>query len=219
MMYRTILFDLDGTLTDSKEGIVNCARHAIEALGDVPPEERVLAQFVGPPLRESFASFCGYGPEKVQEAVRLFRERYTALGQFENRAAPGMAELLARLRQRGYVLAVASSKREDLCVSICQRFGFAPSLSAIVGSAMSDNWSKADVVREALARLCLSADDASSILMVGDRKYDVIGARAFGIDCLGVDFFGYAPPGELEEAGAVAVADSAAAVEDFILGR
>ena len=218
-MYRTIMFDLDGTLTDSKEGIVNCARHAIRQLGDVPPEERILAQFVGPPLRESFAAFCGYGPEKAQEAVRLFRERYTAVGQFENRAAAGMAELLARLRQRGYELAVTSSKREDLCVSICRRFGFAPNLSAIVGSTMADNWSKADVVREAMDRLGLTADDAPSILMVGDRKYDVSGARAFGIGCLGVNFFGYAPPGELEEAGALAVVDSVDAAEEFILSH
>lgn len=216
-MYRWILFDLDGTLTDSGPGIVNCARHAITQLGDAPPPDALLRQFVGPPLQVSFSEMCGYSPEKTQEAIRIFRERYGPVGQYENTPAEGMAALLERLKAAGFVLALASSKREDLCLSICRRFGFAPHLEVIAGSAPASDWSKADVIREALRRLGLADADRPSVLMVGDRKYDVLGARACGIDCLGVSFFGYALPGELEEAGAIAVVDSLPALEAFLM--
>ena len=109
-MYRYLLFDLDGTLTDSKEGIMNCARWAIEQLGDTPPDDSILVQFVGPPLRESFLEFCRYPLEKAEEAMRLYRERYVPIGQFENEPAPGIAEVLKRLKDQGYTLALASSK-------------------------------------------------------------------------------------------------------------
>ena len=214
-MYRCILFDLDGTLTDSGPGIVNCARYAIEKLGDVPPPDQFLLQFVGPPLQNSFQDLCGYGPEKTAEAIRVFRERYGPKGQYENTPAEGMAGLLANLKAEGRTVALASSKREDMCLSVCQRFGFAPYLDVIAGSPPLGDWSKADVIREALRRLEIT--DPSSVLMVGDRKYDVLGARECGISCVGVSFFGYALPGELEEAGAIAIVDSAAALEKFLL--
>lgn len=214
-MYRCILFDLDGTLTDSGPGIVNCARYAITALGDPAPEDRFLLQFVGPPLQNSFMELCGYSREKTAEAIRIFRERYEPVGQFENSPAQGMKELLAKLKTAGYTTALASSKREDLCRSVCGRFGFTPYLDVIAGSPPAGDWSKADVIREALRRL--EIDDPASALMVGDRKYDVLGAKECGMACVGVRFFGYAPPGELEEAGAAAVVDSAAALEKYLL--
>ena len=96
-MYQYIFFDLDGTLTDSKEGILNCLRYAFEKLGDPVPPETELIKFIGPPLQDSFMSFCGYSQEKAIRAVKLFRERYAPIGKFENAAAPGMAELLRRL--------------------------------------------------------------------------------------------------------------------------
>jgi len=218
-MYRYILFDLDGTLTDSREGIVNCVRATIEGYGDPVPEEAVLLRFIGPPLQDSFIRFCGYSPEKALDAVERFRLRYEPVGQYENRAAPGMAELMGRLREKGRTLALASSKPENLCRSICARFGFAPHLAALVGSPPAGDWEKEDVIREVLRRLGLTAADLSQVLMVGDRKFDVLGARACGVDCAGVEFFGYAPPGELQEAGAVFVAASPEELEDFILAH
>lgn len=218
-MYHTILFDLDGTLTDSREGILNCLRYALEKLGEPVPEEQTLLRFIGPPLQDSFERFCGFSPEKALEAIRLFRERYAPIGKFENAAAPGLPEVCARLKERGYVLALASSKPEELCVPICERFGYAPSLSAIVGSPPVGDWEKADVIREAFRRLGLTEADRPSVLMVGDRKFDVLGAAACGIDCVGVEFFGYADPGELAEAGAVAVVKTAEELERFILGE
>ena len=218
-MYRYILFDLDGTLTDSREGIVHCVRETIESYGDVLPAEETLLRFIGPPLQDSFIRFCGYSSEKAAEAVERFRLRYAPVGQYENRAAPGMEALLGRLREKGYVLALASSKPENLCRSICARFGFAPHLTVLVGSPPNGDWEKEDVVREAIRQLGLTAADAPQVLMVGDRKFDVEGARACGVDCAGVEFFGYAPAGELEEAGAVAVVGTAEELEAFILAH
>ena len=214
-MYRYILFDLDGTLTDSREGIVRCVRETIAEYGGPVPEEETLLRFIGPPLQDSFVRFCGYSPAQAEDAVERFRLRYEPVGQYENRAAPGMAELMGRLREAGRVLALASSKPENLCVSICARFGFTPHLSALVGSPPRGDWEKEDVVREALRQL--EVTDPSQALMVGDRKFDVLGARACGVDCAGVEFFGYAPPGELEEAGAAVVVKTPEELEEFIL--
>lgn len=216
-MYRYILFDLDGTLTDSREGIVHCVRETILGYGDPLPEEEILLRFIGPPLQDSFIRFCGYSTGKAAEAVERFRLIYEPVGQYENRAAPGMEAVMARLKARGRVLALASSKPENLCVSICERFGFTPHLTALVGSPPHGDWEKEDVVREALRQL--GVEDPSQALMVGDRKFDVLGARACGVDCAGVEFFGYAPPGELREAGAVTVVSTPEALEAFILAH
>lgn len=218
-MYRYVFFDLDGTLTDSKEGILNCLRYAFEKLREPVPTEETLLQFIGPPLQESFIRWCGFTPERAAEGLRLFRERYVPIGKFENAPAPGMAELCRRLKERGYVLALASSKPEAMCVPICERFGFAPFLDVIVGSAPGDDWEKEDVIREAMGRLGLTEAQRDEILMVGDRKFDVLGARACGIACVGVEFFGYAQPGELAQAGAVAVVRTAEELETYILGH
>lgn len=218
-MYRYVFFDLDGTLTDSKEGILNCLRYAFEKLGEPVPTEETLLQFIGPPLQESFIRWCGFTPERAAEGLRLFRERYVPIGKFENAPAPGMAELCRRLKERGYVLALASSKPEAMCVPICERFGFAPFLDTIVGSAPGDDWEKEDVIREAMSRLGLTEAQREEILMVGDRKFDVLGARTCGIACVGVEFFGYAQPGELAQAGAVAVVRTAEELETYILGH
>lgn len=216
-MYHYIFFDLDGTLTDSKEGILNCLRYALEKMGRPVPPTETLLNFIGPPLQDSYMEYCGFTEEEALEGIRLFRERYAPIGKFENAAAPGMPELCARLKERGFVLALASSKPEEMCVPICEKFGFAPSMAAITGSPPVGDWSKADVIRETMRRLGLTEADKSAILMVGDRKFDVLGARECGIDCVGVEFFGYAAPGELAQAGAVAVVRTAEELEAFLL--
>ena len=214
-MYRTILFDLDGTLTDSKEGIFNCLRYAFEKLDEPMPPEDTLLRFIGPPLQDSFRNFCGFDRDTAERGVAYFRERYAVHGKFENAAAPGMPELCARLKARGYTLALASSKPEAMCRLICEKYGFTPSLDVITGSPPVGDWQKADVIRECLRRL--GKTDLADVVMVGDRKYDVEGAAACGLPCIGVEFFGYAQPGELAEAGAVAVVSDAAALEQWLL--
>lgn len=162
-------------------------------------------------------AYCGYDTETAARGVEVFRERYEPVGQYENQPAPGLRELLARLKERGYTLALASSKPEKLCLSICERFGFTQRLQTIVGSPIGADWQKADVIREVMRRLGLAEADKTSMLMVGDRKYDVLGAAECGLPCVGVEFFGYAAPGELAQAGAAAVVHTAAELETYIL--
>lgn len=217
-MYQYILFDLDGTLTDSKEGIINCFKYAIEKLGDPIPSEETLLSFIGPPLRHSFGSL-GYDEEKVELAIKTYRERYVPIGKYENKPVDGGVELCKRLRERGYHLAIASSKPRHMCVDICEKFGFAPYLEHIVGPMGDDHWTKADVIRETFRRFGLTDADLAQVLMVGDRMFDVEGAKECGIDCVGVEFFGYAAPGELMNAGAVAVVQTTEELEAYILNH
>ncbi len=218
-MIRTVLLDLDGTLTDSREGIINSVKYTIEKLGGTVPDQETLLRFIGPPLQDSFMEYCGYDRETALRGVAVFREWYVPVGQYENTPAPGMKEVLERLKAKGYALALASSKPEALCVSICQRFGFTPSLLTITGSPEGADWSKAEVIREAMRRLGLGEADKPSILMVGDRKYDVLGATECGLACAGVEFFDYAAPGELASAGAAVVVKTAEELEAYILSH
>lgn len=218
-MIHTVLFDLDGTLTDSREGIVNSVKYAIERLGGSMPDQQTLLKFIGPPLQESFMEHCGYDAETAGKAVEVFRERYIPIGQYENLPAPGMKEVLERLKAKGYVLALASSKPEELCVNICQRFGFTPSMTSVTGSPAGSSGDKASVIRDVMGRLGLTDADKTTVLMVGDRKYDVLGAAECGIPCVGVEFFGYAAPGELSDAGAAAVVQTPEELEAYILSH
>ena len=218
-MYRYILFDLDGTLTDSKEGILKSLRFTFEKLGRPMPSEETLIQFIGPPLQASFMEFTGMTAEEALEAIEVFSSRYVPIGKFENKPAPGLAQICMELKNAGRVLALASSKPEPLCVSICDRFGFSPALTCIAGSQPGGDSTKANVIRDCLARLNVPQEAYHQILMVGDRKFDVLGAKEVGLDCVGVEFFGYALPGELAEAGAVAVVQTPEELKDFILAH
>ena len=219
-MYRYIFFDLDGTLTDSKEGLFNSIRYALEKLGAPQPDETTLLKFIGPPLVDSYMEHCGFSAQQALEAEKIFQERYIPVGIYENAPAEGCVELFAHLKERGYRLAVASSKPESMCREICRRFGFAPYLDDISGSPLVGNKvTKADVIRNAMTHLGLTEADKNAILMIGDRKFDVLGAGECGIDCVGVEFFGYAEEGELEKAGAVAVVKTVAELENFILSH
>lgn len=215
-MYQYIFFDLDGTLTDSKEGIINSLKYAFTAMGEPVPSEEQLKTFIGPPLKQSFGSL-GYDEEKTARAIAIYRQRYIPIGKYENTPVEGGVELCRHLKDLGYGLALASSKPQHMCVDICQRFGFAPYLDQIVGPAGDDDWTKADVIREAMRRMGLRDQDKPKILMVGDRLYDVLGAKECGLDCVGVEFFGYAAHGELAEAGAVAVVQTTQELETYIL--
>ena len=216
-MYHYILFDLDGTLTDSKEGIFKSIHYALDKLGLPVPGDDVLRKFVGPPLWESFMAHCGMTRQEAEQAVTVFRERYTVKGLFENAAVAGCPELLRRLKDKGYRLALASSKPQSHCLPILERFGYADSLDVVAGSEGGGDEDKAAVIRKALARLGVPQEEMHRVLMVGDRMYDVRGAKDCGVDCVGVEFCGYADDGELKNAGAVAVVGTVAELERFIL--
>ena len=218
MEIKFAIFDMDGTLVDSM-GYWNrladeyLARFGLPGLSPALKEESIALTMLE--SAQLFIREFGLpgAPEQIAGEINaLMEEHYRT----DVPLKPGAAELLARLKGKGYVLALASSKPEELCVSICKRFGFTPHLSAIVGSPPLGDRSKADVIREAMAQLGLTEADRPAILMVGDRKFDVLGARECGVDCVGVRFFGYAPPGELEDAGAIAVAETVEELEAFI---
>lgn len=217
-MYRYLFFDLDGTLTDSSEGIFNCLRYALEKMGTPPLPHEVERLFIGPPLQDSFTAHCGYTRQQVLQAIQYFRERYLRLGIHEVAPVPGMQEALEELKRRGFVLTVTSSKENTACRTVVDNLGLTPYFTVVMGSTSDlSSCTKADVIRFTMQALGLTADDAPSILMVGDRKYDVLGARECGIACLGLDCCGFAPAGELEEAGAIAIVHTPEEMVAYIL--
>lgn len=208
----SVFFDLDGTLTDSGEGIINCAQLALRHYG-IPCEDReALRAFVGPPLRDSFPKF-GVPREKAEEAVEIFRSRYLTVGKFENRPYPGIRTLLEHLTAAGLRLCVATSKPETTAVEILRKFELADFFSVICGASMDGvRDTKAAVLAELLRRLPLH----QSAVMVGDTVFDVEGAAAHGIPTIGVSW-GYGDAAAMEAAGAAGIADTPEALEALLL--
>ena len=211
---RCVFFDLDGTLTDSGPGITASVAYALEKLGTEPPAREALRCFIGPPLLQSFARFCGFDEAKCREAVRLYREYFTAGGMFENSVYPGIPEALEGLRDAGFRLAVATSKPELFSREIVAHFGLAGCFEAVCGAAMDETRTeKAEVIRYALDSLGVSPEES---LMVGDREHDVLGAKAVGLPCLGA-LWGYGGREELTDAGASALAETPEGMAELIL--
>ena len=202
-MSNTILFDLDGTLTDSGEGIINCASLALEHFGIPVPDRETMRVFVGPPLAKTFREF-GVPADRTDEAIRVYRSRYIPIGRFENTPYPGIRELLETLRDRGHRLFIATSKPEGMSVEILEHFGLAHFFTDICGATMDGSRStKEDVI----AYLFGKNRGEGKILMVGDTVYDILGAKAHGIPAIGVAW-GYGNVRDMTEAGAIAIAES-----------
>ena len=209
-----ILLDLDGTLTDPYDGISRCVLHALTGLGRAAPSTDVLRSFIGPPLQESFAGL-GLDAASVVAAVGLYRERFTAVGLYENRVYEGIPEALTALRDAGHRLAVATSKPTVFAERIVEHFGLARHLDLVVGATLhGSRRHKADVIAVVLQELAGLPADA---VMVGDREQDVRGARAHGMRSIGVRW-GYAEDGELEGAGAGVLVRSPAELVEVLLG-
>lgn len=198
MSYTAILFDLDGTLTDSADGIVNSVVYALEKKAIPYSNKQELRRFVGPPLQDSFRDYCGFSDEQSKEMVRLFREYFTDKGIYENAVYDGVPEMLDSLCKAGFTLAVATSKPEAFAKQILTRFGLAKYFKVIAGASM-DGTTKPVVIRQALARLGI--EPSEHVLMVGDREHDILGAKEVGISSLGV-LYGYGDEAELRKAGA-----------------
>lgn len=200
-MKKVVLFDLDGTLTDSGEGIINCATAALRHFGLPIPDMEQMRTFVGPPLDQSFIRH-GVPPEKAEEAVRIYRERYIPIGKFENTPYPGIRELLEALRARGFRLMVATSKPEQTSVEILEHFDLAKYFDRICGASMDLRRNSKEAV---IAYLLEENGPAEQMVMVGDTKFDVLGAKAHGIPTIGVAW-GYGKVSQMVEAGAAAIA-------------
>ena len=168
---KTILFDLDGTITDSGEGIMNCATYALEHFGLPVPDRTTLRQFVGPPLRDTFIKF-GVPADKAEEAVAVYRSRYIPVGKYENFPYPGIRELLERLKNEGHKLYVATSKPEEMSIDILTRFDLAKYFDRICGATYDGS---RDEKSKVIAYL-LELTGAKDAIMVGDTAFDVLGA-------------------------------------------
>lgn len=200
-MNKTILFDLDGTLTDSGEGIINCAILALEHFGLPIPDREALRVFVGPPLHETFIKF-GVPADKADEAVAVYRSRYVPIGMFENTPYPGIRELLDALKKQGHKLYVATSKPEWMAQEILKKFQLDSYFDLICGATMDTSRTEKSQV---IAYLLEQTGDVSHAIMVGDTKYDVIGASAHSIPTIGVSW-GYGTVEDMQSAGAAAIA-------------
>ncbi len=213
--FRTVLFDLDGTLTDSSAGILNCVRYALDKMNWDIPNETVLKKFLGPPLDYSYAEFCGMNAEQVRETVTLHRERYKEYCVTENSLYDGVYEVLERLYGEGLRLAVATSKPERFSVPIVESFGIKKFFTAVCcAPANGADVGKAAVIKNALA--ACDEDDLSRAVMVGDRFYDIEGAKAVGIASIGA-LYGYGSRVELEKYGADYIAESPDEIVKIIL--
>jgi len=211
MQSKAIFFDLDGTLTDSGEGIINCATLALEHFGIPVPSREEMGVFVGPPLDQTFLKF-GVPADKTQEAIDVFRSRYLVVGKFENKPYPGIREVLDTLKKQGYRLFVATSKPETTAVEILNKFELAQYFELICGATFdSGRVHKADVIAYLLEQIGTPED----ILMVGDTEFDVLGAAAHGIKTIGVSW-GYGKVAAMEVAGAAAIARSMDALLQLI---
>ena len=203
MNSKALFFDLDGTLTDSGEGIINCATLALEHFGLTVPSREEMGVFVGPPLDQTFLKF-GVPADKTDEAIKVFRSRYLVVGKFENTPYPGIREVLDTLKSQGYRLFVATSKPETTAIEILNKFELAQYFEVICGATFDTNRvHKADVIAYLLDQIGTPDD----ILMVGDTEFDVLGAAAHGIKTIGVSW-GYGKVEAMEQAGAAAIAHS-----------
>lgn len=210
-MGRTILFDLDGTLTDSGEGIINCATLALNHFGLPVPDRETMRVFVGPPLDETFIKF-GVPADKTDEAIAVYRSRYTTVGKFENKPYPGVEQLLQNLKRQGHRLFVATSKPEGMSVEILEKFGLAKYFGKICGATLDGSRSKkADIITYLLER----SGGTENAIMVGDTAYDVIGAKAHGMPAIGVSW-GYGKVEDMESAGALVIAHSMEELYDIL---
>ena len=210
MRYDTVIFDLDGTLTRSGIGIVNCVKYALERLGRPIPDEAALRRYIGPPLLESFIALAGMDEDEARRGVDVYRERFNRVGWRENAVYTGIATLLRTLKARGAYVAVATGKPTAASRRILEHFGLWPYIDALEGTAPDNHHAdKAALIRAVLP------ERPGRVCMVGDRKSDIDGAIAVGIDGVGA-LYGYGTREELE--GAAFIAETPAALGEYLLG-
>lgn len=193
---NTILFDLDGTLTDPALGITNAVSYALKHYG-IDEDYQNLLRFIGPPLVDSFMEYYGFDHEKAQEAIVYYREYFSDKGLFENVVYDGMENFLAVLKDKGYILAVATSKPEEFAKKILDHFHLSHYFTEICGATMDSSRSKkGDVIAYALDQLKIS--DPTTAIMIGDRQHDIVGAHQNQLKAIGV-LYGYGDEAEMKE--------------------
>ncbi len=213
--YSCLLFDLDGTLTDPAVGITNSVAFALERFGIHNKNRRELYPYIGPPLVRAFEELAGLSHEDAEKALGYYREYFSPKGIYENKPYEGIIETLRRLKKAGKRLLVATSKPEPYAVRIVEHFGMAEFFEFVAGASMDEvRVKKADVIRYGLASCGIT--DTEHILMIGDRRHDIEGARENGIDSMGV-LYGYGGREELEAADATYLASTPEEIAKLIL--
>lgn len=203
-MYKYILFDLDGTLTDPGLGITNSVMYALKKFNIEVADRSSLYKFIGPPLLDSFEKFYGMAKEESQKALEYYREYFKPHGLYENEVYEGIEELLKELKENGKTLIVATSKPEEFAKEILRHFQLDKYFEFIAGATMDEKRvKKADVIAYALESCGVADVDAA--IMIGDREHDVLGAKQVGLASIGV-LYGYGDLEELENAGATYIA-------------
>lgn len=203
-MYTTVLFDLDGTLTDPGIGITNSVMYALRKFGIDVADRGELYRFIGPPLYYSFTTFYGFSHDDAEAAVRYYREYFSDKGIFENKVYDGVPEMLGAIKNSGKKLVLATSKPEVYAKRILEHFSLDGYFDFVGGATMDGSRnSKSDVISYVLDSVGVT--DKSACIMIGDREHDILGAKANGIDSVGV-LYGYGTRDELTEAGTTYIA-------------
>lgn len=217
MGYQYLLFDLDGTIVESGPGIIGAVSYALEKMGCKITDQEGLKKFIGPPLMDSMKEYYGMTDKEAAKAVAYYREYYADKGIFESSVYEGFLEAASRLKAAGKVLAVATSKPEKYAGRIAEKFGFSELFQGIYGASMDGKLvKKDDVIRYALRSLGISSGEYGKVLMIGDRRHDILGAKANGLKSMGV-LYGYGCRTELEDAGADYIAGTPKAVAEQVL--
>lgn len=204
-MYKTILFDLDGTLTDPRLGITNSVMHALKKFHINVEDRASLYKFIGPPLKESFERYYGFTDEECSLAVTYYREYFRDKGIYENELYDGIEEMLKQIKESGREIILATSKPEEFALEILRYFHIDHYFDFVAGSAMDETRvRKAEVIAYALESHGIT--DLSSAVMIGDREHDILGAKEIGLDSVGV-LYGYGSREELQNAGATYIAE------------
>ena len=208
--YEYLLFDLDGTVADNSEGVCKSFEYALNYYGIKVGSLEELSPVIGPPLKDSFMDFYSFSEEKAIEAVAKYRERYKDVGIFECLIYPGIDTLLGELKSRGYKIVLATSKPETFARRILDHFDLSKHFYFIAGAEIGGKISNKEDVLEHIIK-SLNITDVKECLMIGDRKFDLIGADCFGMDAMGV-LYGF---GDMEELSAYPNVGIAETVEDI----
>lgn len=212
--YKYLLFDLDGTITDSETGITRCVEYALNYFGIQVKDLHELSPFIGPPLLDSFKDFYNFTDEQAVIATEKYRERYTDKGIYENKLYPGIKELLAQAEQQGKTVILATSKPEIFARRILDYFELSNYFSFVAGSGLDGSLhTKKDVINYILQSNNIT--DLDTVVMIGDRKHDIIGAKDAGIDSIGV-LYGFGNYDELAQAGATHIVKNIAELRNLL---
>lgn len=208
--YKHILFDLDGTIINSSLGVTNSVMHSLKKLGEPIPEREELYKFIGPPLFTSYTQYCGFSQEKANLAIEYYREHFEKKDLFNNELYSGIEDVLSCIHDSEKTLIVATSKPEVFAKQILDKFDISKYFDFIIGATFDGKRNHKDEVLDYILKNC-NIDDKQDCVLVGDTRFDAIGAKNVGIDCIGVAY-GFGTKQELTQNGVITIADK---VEDL----